>query len=179
LQPHFKSTEDQNEVGECLVPDSTIVELKAKVKKWTEPGNIGHDLLGSNPRALKLCILDGFLLYSDSMSAIHNYMDIKYFLQVSYAKSKARREARSGYVLREGFWQDPPGYFDKIVWPNYVADHGWMFENGDVNGRMKKKDLRESRIEAQTDKDPDVDVETTLKWVVESLIKDLTNLVAE
>jgi nicotinamide/nicotinate riboside kinase len=155
------------------------VELKSKVKKWTEPGNIGHGLLDSSPQALKLCIFDGFLLYSDSMSAIHNYMDIKYFVQVSYAKSKARREARSGYVLREGFWQDPPGYFDKIVWPNYVADHQWMFENGDVNGRVKKEALHESGIEAQTDKDPDVDMETTLKWAVESLMKDLANLVAE
>ena len=89
MQPDVKSTEDQNEVGECLVPDSTIVELKAKVKKWTEPGYIGHDLLGPSHQALKLCIFDGFLLYSDSMSAIHNYMDVKYFLQVSYAKSKA------------------------------------------------------------------------------------------
>ena len=89
MQPHFKSTEDQNEAGECLVPNATIVELKAKVKKWTEPGYIGHDLLGPSHQALKLCIFDGFLLYSDSMSAIHNYMDVKYFLQVSYAKSKA------------------------------------------------------------------------------------------
>jgi hypothetical protein len=54
-----------------------------------------------------------------------------------------------------------------------------MFDSGDVNGRIWKEVLRESGIEVQTDKDPNVDMETTSKWVVESLIKDLTNLVAE
>jgi nicotinamide/nicotinate riboside kinase len=160
------------------VSDATIAELKARVNKWTDPGNPGHGILDSSPSALRLCIFDGFLLYSPSMSAIQDYIDIKLFLRVSYTKAKARREARSGYVTIEGFWQDPPGYVDKIVWPNYVADHQWMFENRDVEGRMKEEALRDSRIEVQADKGPDVDMETTLKWAVETLMKDLENLAA-
>ncbi|GKZ19169.1 nicotinamide riboside kinase [Aspergillus brasiliensis] len=26
----------------------------------------------------------------------------------------------------QNFWEDPPGYVDDIVWPNYVQDHAWL-----------------------------------------------------
>lgn len=103
-------------------------------------------------------------------------MDIKLLLRVSYAKAKARREARSGYATIEGFWEDPPGYVDKIMWPNYVLEHQWMFENGDVEDKLKGDVLKEWRINAQAGKGPDVDMETTLKWAVETLIKELEKL---
>lgn len=99
-------------------------------------------------------------------------MDIKLFLRVSYAKAKARREARSGYVTLEGFWEDPPGYVDKIVWPNYVEDHKWMFEGGDVEGKLKDEVVRETDILSQ-EGDVDRDMETTLKWAVEILMERL------
>jgi nicotinamide/nicotinate riboside kinase len=107
------------------------------------------------------------------MAAIQEHMDIKLFLRVSYAKAKARREARSGYATIEGFWEDPPGYVDKIVWPNYVAEHKWMFEDGNVEGKLKEDVLEQWGIKAQLDKGPDVDMETTLKWAVETLMKEL------
>ena len=113
------------------------------------------------------------------MSAIQKYIDIKLLLRVSFAKAKARREARSGYVTLEGFWLDPPGYVDKIVWPNYVAYHQWMFENGDVEGKLKEEVLSEWNIKAQGDKGPDVDMETTLEWAVDVLMRDLENLIAQ
>lgn len=158
------------------MPNSVIQELKAQVQAWTAPGNPGHGILNSSPSSFRLCIFDGFLLYSHSMASIQQYMDIKFFLRVSYATAKARREARSGYATIEGFWEDPPGYVDKIVWPNYVADHQWMFENGDVEGTLKDDVMREWRIETQTNEGPDVDMTTTLKWIVEALMKDLEKL---
>lgn len=100
-------------------------------------------------------------------------MDIKFFLRVSYAKTKARREARSGYVTLEGFWEDPPGYVDKIVWPNYVEDHRWMFEGGDVEGVLKDEVVRELDIKSQ-EEGVDVDMATTLKWAVEMLMEELS-----
>jgi nicotinamide/nicotinate riboside kinase len=163
-------------VGKCPVPESTIAELKDRVHKWTQPGNPGHGILDGGPSALRLCIFDGFLLYSPALQDIQQYMDIKLFLRVSYAKAKARREARSGYVTLEGFWEDPPGYVDKIVWPNYVADHKWMFEDDNVEGSLKPDFLKEWRIETQTGRPPDVDMETTLKWCVEVLMEKLEKL---
>jgi nicotinamide/nicotinate riboside kinase len=135
---------------------------------------------GSNSGpALKICILDGFLLYAESMSAIHQYMDLKYFLPVSYGASKARREARAPYVLKDGsVWTEPPGYFDKIVWPNYVEEHGWMFEDGDVGGRVKRDVVRGKEIEVLSER-TDGDMETTVKWAVECLIRNLTSWIAK
>lgn len=171
-QPTLDSKEDQNSVGKCPVSDTTIVSLKARVKTWTEPGNPGHGILTSSQTAVRLCVFDGFLLYSKALAPIQPQMDIKLFLRVSYAKAKARREARSGYVTLEGFWEDPPGYVDKIVWPNYVEDHEWMFEGGDVEGKMKDEVVKETGILSQ-EGEVDREMETTLVWAVEMLMEKL------
>jgi nicotinamide/nicotinate riboside kinase len=110
------------------------------------------------------------------MALIQPHMDIKLFLRVSYAKAKARREARSGYVTLEGFWEDPPGYVDKIVWPNYVEDHKWMFENENVEGILKDDVLKDWNIKCQ-DGGVDVDMTTTLEWAVGQLMEQLPILV--
>jgi hypothetical protein len=36
-------------------------------------------------------------------------------------EGEARREARTGYTTIEGWWADPPGYVDKIVWPKTMS----------------------------------------------------------
>jgi nicotinamide/nicotinate riboside kinase len=188
IQPDSTSREDLTAVSEpeSLISASTIAALKAKVKTWASETEAGKHLSRSSlrdsssdsRRALKICILDGFLLYSESISAIHQYMDIKYFLPVSYGTSKARREARGPYVLKDGsVWAEPPKYFDVIVWPNYVEDHGWMFEDGNVDGRVKKDIVKEKEIEVLSEGTEDM--ETILKSAVEFLIRDLTNLVTE
>jgi nicotinamide/nicotinate riboside kinase len=109
------------------------------------------------------------------MESVQPQMDIKLFLRVSYAKAKARREARSGYVTLEGFWQDPPGYVDKIVWPNYVEDHKWMFEDEDVEGKLRDDVVKQMRISSQ-EGGVDVDMTTTLKWAVQLLIEELPSV---
>jgi nicotinamide/nicotinate riboside kinase len=159
-------------VGEIPVSDTTIEALKAQVKTWTSADNPGFGILENSKDPLRLCIFDGFLLYSKSMAPIQPQIDVKLFLRVSYSKAKARREARSGYVTLEGFWEDPPGYVDKIVWPNYVEDHKWMFEGEDVEGKLKEDVVKETNIKCQ-DGGVDVDMETTLKWAVETLMEQL------
>jgi len=171
--PGFDSKEDRNDIGPCPVTPSTIAALKDKVAQWTQPGQPGHGILNSSDHPLRMCILDGFLLYSPSMRTIQPHMDIKFFLRVSYEQAKARREARSGYATIEGFWEDPPGYVDKIVWPNYVHEHSWMFVDGNVEGELKQEVLKEWNIHCQSDKGVDVDMETTLKWTVDVLMKEL------
>lgn len=125
-----------------------------------------------------MCLLDGFLLYSPpKFSRVMDLIDIKLFLQVSRAKATQRREARDGYVTLEGFWKDPPGYVDKIVWPNYVEAHEWMFVGGDVEGgkldleALQKKDV----LVQQSTAGPgtDFDFEDTLVWTVEEVMRAL------
>jgi len=174
--PQLDSKEDQNSVGSIPVSQATIDALKQRVKTWTSFENHGFGILEHSQKSVRLCLFDGFLLYSRSMEPIQTQMDIKLLVRVSYAKAKARREARSGYVTLEGFWEDPPEYFDKIVWPNYVDDHKWMFEGENVEGKLKDDVVKELNIKCQ-DGGVDIDLETTLKWTVEVLMKELPLLV--
>ncbi|OCF61435.1 nicotinamide riboside kinase [Kwoniella mangroviensis CBS 10435] len=81
-------------------------------------------------------IVDGFVLYWDK--EIVDNLDVRIFLRVPYSVLKARREERQVYVLQHGgVWVDPPGYFDKIVWPGYVKAHREVFEEVE-RGDLKK-----------------------------------------
>jgi len=85
-----------------------------------------------------------------------------------YKKAKARREARSGYVTLEGFWEDPPGYVDKIVWPNYVNDHKFLFVDGDVEGAFDDATCEDMAIEPMPST-AEEDMTKCLVWACETL----------
>ncbi|ORY64008.1 P-loop containing nucleoside triphosphate hydrolase protein [Pseudomassariella vexata] len=176
--PFVDSKEDQNSVGACPVSDAKIAEMKAKVRDWVQPGQSGYEVLGDGKEGsgLRICLLDGFLLYSLEMQSVMDLLDVKMFLLVSRAKATQRREARDGYVTLEGFWKDPEGYVDKIVWPNYADAHAWLFEKGDVEGTLNERVLTERGILAQTGKGLDIDMEITFEWTVETLMKQLEAL---
>ncbi|EWG52522.1 hypothetical protein FVEG_16986 [Fusarium verticillioides 7600] len=164
--PTLDSKEDQNSVGKCPVSEASIAAQRTKVDAALGPD---HPLR----KNLRLCLLDGFLLYSPSMAAIKPNLDIKLFLRTTYEKAKKRREARDGYVTLEGFWADPPGYVDKIVWPNYVEEHAWMFEDGDVEGKFKTDVLDKEGIKVQSDVSADGDIEKTFEWTVNTILEEL------
>ncbi|PWN93170.1 P-loop containing nucleoside triphosphate hydrolase protein, partial [Acaromyces ingoldii] len=80
---------------------------------------------------LTLAILDGFLLYFSPR--VHAHIDVRLFLRVPRHTLEERRHRREGYATAEGtVWQDPPGYFDDVVWPAYVLAHEQMFSGQDV-----------------------------------------------
>ncbi|KAF4971739.1 hypothetical protein FSARC_1538 [Fusarium sarcochroum] len=164
--PTLDSKEDKNSVGKCPVSETTIAAQRAKV----DAALASNHPLRNN---LRLCLFDGFLLYSPSMAAIKPSLDIKLFLRTTYEKAKGRREARDGYVTLEGFWADPPGYVDKIVWPNYVEEHAWMFEGGDVEGAYKTNVLDSENIKVQKDVSADGDIEKTFEWTVDTILEEL------
>ncbi|KAL6882374.1 P-loop containing nucleoside triphosphate hydrolase protein [Trichoderma longibrachiatum] len=175
--PTLDSKEDQNSVGPSPIPPSLTSHLKSKVLSHLPPS---HPLLSDSSSTttaatanLKICILDGFLLYTTAMSPIQPLLDLKIFLRASYAKAKARREARDGYVTLEGFWADPPGYVDQIVWPNYVESHAWLFEDGDVEGRFRRDVLEREGIRVPEGEPLDGDMEATLTWIVDLLLEEL------
>lgn len=124
----LSSKEDQNSVGEHGVPEHDLERLRSLVHSWLQSRPDWEDR--------RICIVDGFLLFSEDMRDIRSMFDLRLFLRTSYETAKKRREARSGYVTLEGFWEDPPGYVDKIVWPNYVQDHKFLFSGGDVQGPL-------------------------------------------
>jgi len=138
--PDLASKEDKNSVGKVNVDKAEIEDLHWKASKW-----MFQDLP-------PVAIIDGFLLFSEEMRDIRDIFDVKLFLRTDYQTAKARREARSGYVTLEGFWEDPPGYVDKVVWPNYVKDHSFMFKDGNVEGELDQGKLEQLSISAMPDK---------------------------
>ncbi|KAB5585337.1 P-loop containing nucleoside triphosphate hydrolase protein [Coniochaeta sp. 2T2.1] len=168
------SKEDQNTIGDCPVPPSTISAQRARVAAWLSSSPAGQAVLNSG---VNICLQDGFLLYTPAMASVMREIDIKLFLLVSREKATARREARDGYVTLEGFWKDPPGYVEKIVWPNYVESHGWLFEGGDVEGRVKEDVVRENGIRVQEGGKIDADMGGTLEWAVGVVMAEMERLV--
>ncbi|AEO61584.1 hypothetical protein MYCTH_2311889 [Thermothelomyces thermophilus ATCC 42464] len=207
--PNVNSLEDLNTVGPCPATPDQIAACAAKVRAWLSPNRPGalifppkppssssspppppsssSSLLPSSssssdatrPPKTRVCILDGFLLYSPPPSTptptststaaaaaaavssplrgVMAQLDVKLFLKASKAKALERRGARDGYVHVDGFWKDPPGYVERVVWPNYVEAHRWLFERGDVEGgRLDRAVLeREGILTPGLDPDPD------------------------
>jgi nicotinamide/nicotinate riboside kinase len=146
LPPELYSKEDQNSVGESGVPDAEVQAHREAVVSW-----LGKFELPESVRSITICILDGFLLYSDPTKpsitpSITELLDLKLFIRSDYVRTKTRREARKGYVTLEGFWEDPEGYVDEVVWPNYVTEHKWMFKDGDVDKGDLEGRVQEERI---------------------------------
>ncbi|OQO08277.1 hypothetical protein B0A48_06147 [Cryoendolithus antarcticus] len=149
----LESKEDKNSVGNVDVDAALIKRLRV------ESTSMGQD-------TVRVAIIDGFLLYSEDLRAVRDLFDVKLFLHTDYHTAKTRREARSGYVTIEGFWADPPGYVDKIVWPNYVKDHAFLFQNGDVNGELNEAALTKMSIEGMP-MSARGDMTACLKWAYE------------
>lgn len=68
----------------------------------------------------------------------------------------------------EGFWEDPPGYVDKIVWPNYVQDHSFLFKDGDVEGKLDESAAADLQLEVMP-KEYASDMPKCLQWACEVL----------
>ncbi|KAF8571023.1 hypothetical protein P879_01590 [Paragonimus westermani] len=60
----------------------------------------------------RFLIIEGILIFE--CSALRQLMDLRIFLTLDYETMVARRR------LRDYGPADPPGYFDKYVWPSYI-----------------------------------------------------------
>lgn len=169
--PDFVSKEDQNAVGECGIAAGAIEACRERVRGSSSATNFAEKL-GHGPR--RIAIIDGFLLYSDEMAelGIRDLFDVKLFLRTSYATAKRRREARTGYVTLEGFWEDPPGYVEEIVWPNYVKDHKFLFKGEDVEGEVDDEVCRRVGVEVMP-VDAAEDMGKVLDWATRVIVDEL------
>ncbi|KAL2046804.1 hypothetical protein N7G274_000822 [Stereocaulon virgatum] len=114
-----------------------VERLRREVEGWEERVRRGR----------RIVIVDGFLLVGKSVrERIAGLCDVRVLLTARFEDAKTRRESRNGYVTLEGFWEDPEGYFDRVVWPNYVHEHGYLFEEGDVEGIVDEVRRREEGV---------------------------------
>ncbi|KAA8893625.1 P-loop containing nucleoside triphosphate hydrolase protein [Sphaerosporella brunnea] len=157
----LKSLQDASPVGngEDLVGEEVVRRMREKV-----------EMAAAAVGGVSVAILDGFLMLHEG-SPVEAAMDSKLLLRVPYQVAKQRRESRTGYVTIEGFWQDPPGYFDTIVWPNYVKEHRYLFVDEDVEGQLKPEIEAQRRV--HTPQRLDDSIEKTLEWAVDILIDEL------
>ena len=162
LPTWLDSKEDQNSVGESGVRKERIAELKRQA----------HDSF-SDDQGTRIAIIDGFLLFSEEMKSIRELFDVKVFLRTDYKTAKSRREARSGYVTLEGFWEDPPGYVDNIVWPNYVKEHAFLFEDGNVEGSLNHEVSQQLGVHAMP-KEAQGNMTACVEWAYSLLYEYLT-----
>jgi len=127
LRDHGKLPDDHlshdhlNEQVPVPISDELVSRWQARFEELAQEGH-----------TLECILADGFLLYWDR-SVVRDFYDVRIFVREDYDVLKDRRENRSGYYTQSGsFWQDPPDYWDAIVWPAYIRSHAWMFDGGDV-----------------------------------------------
>ncbi|CAG8482655.1 2289_t:CDS:2 [Dentiscutata erythropus] len=116
-------------------------------------------------------LVDGFLLYYDP--EVINELDVKFFVKADREIMKKRREERISYVTVEGYYEDPPEYFDKIVWPNYIKFHKHLSLKGQsfslING--EKSELKVIEDMVAFDSNHDKIFGENLEKAVETVIK--------
>lgn len=151
-----ESKEDQNSVGPVDLPAGLLDRLRNDLESWwnnvlqkvtADSGansSASDSKLSPPPKEIRLCLLDGFLLYPDpnppesNASAadlkklkreVTDNLSLKLLVLAPREKTIARRTRRTGYVTLEGFWEDPPGYVEDVVWRNWERDGGWLMKN--------------------------------------------------
>lgn len=121
LPEKFKSLEETQTLGPTSASEEDIDKIKSS--------------LPDDNKNQQFVLVDGIMLFHAS-SPLIDLFDVKLMLRAPYAELKKRREAREGYATLEGFWTDPPGYFDQIVWPGYVNNHKHLFINENVEEQL-------------------------------------------
>ena len=159
LPEGFVSKEDQNEAGESGISAENVEYLKSELESWMEENQLG---------GRSLVIVDGFLLFGRSVPEVSKQFDMRILLRTTFEAAKRRREARKGYVTIEGFWEDPQGYVELVVWPGYVEEHEFLFEGGDVEGRIDEATVEKLGI-VICPGGGTWDIEKMLRWTIEQV----------
>ncbi|MCJ1401520.1 ribosylnicotinamide kinase [Xylographa trunciseda] len=164
------SKEDRNAAGAHGVPRERVAALQGAVDAWMRAAGGGGPVLSE---ARKMVVLEGFLLFGEGVREVREAVDVRMLLRVTCARAKERRERRGGYVTLEGFWADPPGYVEKVVWPGYVEEHGFMFEGGDVDGTVDEKVVQDLQIRVCPG-GGEWPMEKVLEWAVDNVMEALS-----
>ncbi|KAL8920095.1 MAG: hypothetical protein Q9208_006448 [Pyrenodesmia sp. 3 TL-2023] len=141
------------------ITQALVEELRDEVEKMSDDIGRGQGI------TRRILLLDGFLLFTPSVPRSFVFLlDVKILLRAPYEEAKRRREARSGYSTMEGWWEDPPGYFDRVVWPNYVLENRGFFWEGDVEGAVDGGVYKREGVRVRMGREGELG--EVLRWVV-------------
>ncbi|KAE8218906.1 hypothetical protein CF319_g7303 [Tilletia indica] len=125
--PGFDSHDKLNVLPNVSIPDDLVSRWSDSLRRAIITPSASSS---SSDQRIVIVLVDGFLAYFDPR--VRAELDVRFFTRCSREVMKSRRARRSYITAEENVWQDPPGYYDNIVWPAYVLAHQGMFENGDV-----------------------------------------------
>lgn len=125
--------------------------LKGLYRIKTESKNVMIHFLNENKDYFRLCnvdnnsdqnacnqeiivIIEGFLIYHQF--AFTCLFDYGFFLDASFDICKQRRRQLSTIVTKEGVWDDPPGYYELVVWPRYLKMKDWILESKTIKNTI-------------------------------------------
>lgn len=80
-------------------------------------------------KKLKVLIIEGFLIFS--YKPISDLCNLRYFITLSKDQCWERRKYRTYEP------PDVPGYFEKIVWPEYLKHKSEILNDQSLNGKIK------------------------------------------
>ncbi|KAF8943449.1 ribosylnicotinamide kinase [Haplosporangium gracile] len=179
----FDSLEDKNPVGSkeysTPIPQEVLDPLRDRIMAEAARGQ-GQD--ERERTVTKFVILDGFMLYVDEQ--LRSMIDVRFYLTAPYQILKERRESRKGYATLEGYWVDPPGYFDNTVWPNYLiynepfAKLADAIDEGQISGVYDAiaADQELLRADPMTQR---VDIVSSRKDSIHAMVEFIANLLAK
>jgi nicotinamide/nicotinate riboside kinase len=165
IPSNHASKEDKNAVGQSGVSPAQIAVCQSHVEKTL----VALKEQGADRKTV--AIVDGFLLLP--IEEVKERLDTILFLRLGLAEAKKRREARKGYVTLEGFWEDPPGYVEDVVWPNYVKYHKPFFMGGDVEGEVDPGNLGNDVKYIEGSYGLRVGVPELLEWAVDIVCNEV------
>ncbi|KAE8268163.1 hypothetical protein A4X09_0g4185 [Tilletia walkeri] len=126
--PGFDSHDKLNVLPNVSIPDDLVSRWADTLRRAIITTASASS--STTDQRIVIVLVDGFLAYFDPR--VRAELDVRFFTRCSREVMKSRRARRSYITAEENVWQDPPGYYDNIVWPAYVLAHQGMFEHGDV-----------------------------------------------
>ena len=170
-----KELDGVHDVKNSPISAEQIAALRYKISGWPEEA-----------KKRRIVLVEGILLFSPQapLSALTELYDLKILLRSTRAAAKTRREARNGYVTLEGFWQDPPGYFDEVVWPGFMKAYGGLFVGGDVEGSLDEEQIDRigvkmgpllgDAIRYEGEEKNGEELQAVLDWIIEIIAEEMT-----
>ncbi|KZC13480.1 PREDICTED: nicotinamide riboside kinase 1 [Dufourea novaeangliae] len=135
--PRHTKIPELNHMNWEIITSVDMDKMRSDVLKLLETSSDGNNSTETND--VKVLILDGFLLFQCKL--ISNLCDKKYFLTLTKEQCWERRKDRCYDP------PDVPGYFEKVVWPEYLKQKNELLKDKDLYKHITFVDGSKSKEE--------------------------------
>ncbi|KAI9795231.1 MAG: ribosylnicotinamide kinase [Piccolia ochrophora] len=114
-------------------------------------------------------IVDGPFLYHDREVCAR--LHVRLMTRPSYPAAKKRRLAGAGRIVPIGLQYRTHEYFDQVVWPSYVEEYGFLFQDDNVEGGLRRLTVEMMDVKVQPELDGNM--ADVLQWAIGVVTKDI------